>query len=264
MFPTIYSNTTLQLGDRVRIRNSSGGYAEGFVVTLSDYQVEIDVDLINDVGNFDSFDLAVVKTVYTFEKPEYVFDATTLASIQSTLLQANVQIDEDLLFLNCPFEDTLISLSDHKAAAASDIRYWTDREFVVYDNDLGEQTGFLPSEFDQNSLSTTNVRATYNTMIVPLHHPVFIIISNLPSNIETEWTLTKDSVEVAKVKTTSYFIWRFDSAGRYKIVAKTMDTRGNVYEVTSEIDAVSSMTIDDYSKYVEKQLDDRKLEMTRR
>jgi len=264
MFPTIYSNTTLQLGDRVRIRNSSGGYAEGFVVTLSDYQVEIDVDLINAVDNFDSFDLAVVKSVYTFEKPEYVFDATTLVSVQSTLLQANVQIDEDLLFLNCPFADTLISLSDHKAATASDIRYWIDGGFVVYDNDLGEQTGFLPSEFDQNSLSTTNVRATYNTMIVPLHHPVFIIISNLPSNIETEWTLTKDSVEVAKVKTTSYFIWRFDSAGRYKIVAKTMDTRGNVYEVTAEIDAVSSMTIDDYSKYVEKQLNDRKFEMTRR
>lgn len=264
LFPTIYSNTTLQVGDRIRIRNSSGGYAEGTVLTLSDYQVEIDVDLINDVGNFDSFDLAIVKTVYTFEKPKYVFDDQTLASIQNTLLQAGKTLDEDLLFLTCPFEDCLISLTNPAPAPASDIQYWINKGYVVYDNDLGEQTGFLPSSFDENSLNLSTVRSTYNTMIVPLHHPVFIIISNLPSNIETEWVLTKDSIVIARVKTTSYFIWRFNLAGRYRLSAKTIDTRGNVYELSSEIDAVSAMQVDEYSKYVEKQLNDRKFRMTHR
>lgn len=264
LFPTIYSNTTLQLGDRIRIRNNSGGYAEGFVLSISDYQVEIDIDLINSIGNFDDFDIAIVKTVYTFEKPDKVFDVNTIAKIQETLLQAQCKLDEDLLFLNCPFGDSLISLGNHTAANAANIRYWIDRGYVSYDTLTGVQTGFLPSAFDENSLNLSNVRATFNTMLVPLHHPIFVIIANLASNIETEWTLFKEDTEIAKVKTPSYFIWRFKEPGKYKLSAKSMDARGNISEVTTDITAVFSLNIEEYSRYVENQLDARKFQMTHR
>lgn len=262
LFPTVYSNTILKLGDRLRIRNSSGGYAEGYVIGLSDYDIEVDVDLINAVGDFDEFDLAIVDTVYTFEKPVHVFDRLTMLDIQTTLSNAGLVLDEDLLFLNCPFPDQLISTRLHKGAAGSDIRYWINAGYVIYDNVLGEQTGNLPSAYDENSFNMVNVRATYNTMVVPIYHPMFVIISNLASNVETEWTLYSGTTVVAKVKTTSYFIWRFDTPGLYKLEVKSTDTRGNVYTVTTDIAVASAMEVNEYQKYVEKQLDARKFEMT--
>ena len=275
-FPTIYSNTLLQVGERIRIRNASGGYAEGFVITMSDYQLEVDIDLINDIGNFTTFDIAKVNTVYTFEKPNHVFDRQTLDRIQTTLAQAELELDEDLLFLNCPFPDQLISHKLNKAANASDIRYWIDKGYVRYDNIRGVQTipftlpdntikeldTYLPSVYDQNSLTMTQVRATYNTIIAPLYHPVFIIISNLTSNIESEWTLFLDSVEIVKVKTPSYFIWRFDKTGIYQLTVKSTDSRGNVSVLTTTIHVISTMSVDEYQEYIEKQLDNRKFEMS--
>jgi hypothetical protein len=262
LFPTVYSNTFLTLGNRLRIRNASGGYAEGYVIGLSDYDIIVDIDLINDIGDFEEFDLAIVDTVYTFEKPVHVFDRETIASIQTTLSNADLSLDEDLLFLNCPFPDQLISYRTNKGANASDIRYWIEAGYVEYDNVLGVQTGHLPSAYDENSLNMVNVRATYNTMVVPIYHPVFIVISNLASNMETEWTLYLGNTTVAKVKTTSYFIWRFDEPGLYLLEVKSTDTRGNVSTVTTDIAVASAMEVNEYHKYVEKLLDARKFEMT--
>lgn len=261
IFPTMYSNTTLQLGDRLRVRNSSGGYAEGIILTISDYQIELDVDLINDVGNFQSFDLALVERIYTFEKPNKVFDSATLDSIQTTLSQANKRLDEDLLFLVCPFEDMLEDTTSYLKANASNIQYWIDNDYVSYDNTLGEQTGFLPSTFDENSLNMSNIRATNNTIIAPLYHPIFTIISNLTSNVESEWVLSKDSIEIARVKTPSYFIWRFNETGSYTLTVTSLDSRGNYSTLTTSIIAARLTDFDSYLKYVEKQLDIRKFNM---
>jgi hypothetical protein len=261
-FPTIYSNTALKLGDRLRIRNAGGGYAEGFVIRISDYDVVIDVDLINEIGDFTAFDLAIVNSVYTFNRPVSVFNYATIANVQAALANVDLALDDDLLFLTCPFVDQLISARSHRSANASDIRYWIDAGFVSYDNTTETQTGYLPSDFDQNSLNMTSVRATYNTMIVPLFHPIFIIISNLTSNVETEWTLTLGETTVARIKTTSYFIWRFDVAGDYSLSVQSTDTRGNVSVLNTQIKAITSLNVDEYQNFVENQLNDRKYQMT--
>lgn len=261
-FPTIYSNTILKLGDRIRIHNSSGGFAEGFVISISDYDVQVDVDLIENIGDLSTFSLAIVDTVYTFERPIDVFDFKTLAKSQLTLAGADLQIDEDLMFLTCNFKDLLISNRTHKAAPASDIRYWIDLGFVTYDDVEELQTGYLPSSYDQNSLNMTHVRATYNTIIVPIYHPVFIIISNLTSNVETEWTLLIGSTQVAKIKTTSYFIWRFNEPGEYSLHVKSTDTRGNVSILDNEVKISVALTVDEYQDFVERQLTNRKYQMT--
>jgi hypothetical protein len=261
-FPTVWSNTMVTFGSRIRIVNLDGGYAEGYVIAISDYEIVIDVDLINEIGDFSEFSLSIIDILYTFTKPMYVYDRQTMVKIQNTLSNADLQLDEDLLFLVCPFNDQTISTRTHKGAAASDIRYWINKGCVIYDNINGIQTGYLPSSYDQNSLNMNSVRASYNTMIVPLYHPVFIIISNLTSNVETEWTLSLDSVVIAKIKTTSYFVWRFDTIGKYELNVKSTDTRGNVSILDTTINAISIMTVDDYQQYIEKQLNDRKYQMT--
>lgn len=263
LFPTIYSNTTVKLGDRLRIRNSEGGYAEGFVTGISDYNVILEVDLINEVGDFTEFDLATVDTVYTFSKPITVFSPSDSTSVQETLLGAGYRLDEDLLFLVCPFDDQLISLTNHTAAPASDIRYWISGGYVYYDNVLGTQTGFLPSCVDQNSLNLQQVRSTKDTVIVPKFHPVFITICNLASNVYTEWVLKKwDGSVVCTVNTTSYFIWRFDEDGLYKLTVTSTDSRGNSYVLSTDIAVSQVMTCTDYENYVEQWLNDRKFKMT--
>lgn len=261
LFPTIYSNTNVKIGDRIRIRNAAGGWAEGTILTMSDYQVEIDVDNVNSIGNFISFDLAIVKTIYTFEKPDKAISDYTVSQVQATLSGVNKELDEDLLFLTCPFSDKLNDTKTYTKANASDIDYWIDKEFVKYNNTTGEQTGFLPSSYDENSLTMNNVRATNNTILVPLFYPVFTVISNLTSNVESEWTLTKNGTEVARVKTPSYFIWKFDKEGRYQLTVVSIDARGNVSTLSAEIIVFRSMKSDSYLEYVEQQLNDRKFKM---
>jgi hypothetical protein len=261
-FPTVNSNTTLQPGDRLRIQNEFGGYAEGYVISLSDYQIEVEIDLINDVDNFEYFNLSIIDTIYTFNKPVHVFDYQSIAKVQLTLADADLILDEDLLFLTCQFKDKLASTRLHTGPNASDIRYWINKGCIVYDNTLGIQTGYLPSDYDQNTLSMTSVRATYNTIIAPLYHPVFIIISNLTSNVETEWTLTLNSNSIVTVKTTSYFVWRFVTPGEYTLHVKSTDTRGNVSVLDTTVTISVIMTVDEYQKYVEKQLNNRKYQMT--
>jgi hypothetical protein len=262
---TLYGNTYLAVGDRLRIQNQNGDYIEGTITEMNIGETIIIVDEAHGAGILSDFNLFLIDTVYTFNKPVSVFNQTEINKIQQNLLQINLRIDEDLLFLDCPFNDCLQTLNPYTPAAASNINYWIDKGFVKYDNsEIGpssipaSQTGYLPSNYDENSFNLSNIKLTYGSLIVPLHHPIFITIANLVSNIETLWTLKLNGQLIVKVISTSYFIWRFTKPGTYTLDIDSVDTRGNHSISTSSIIISTLVTPNEYKNYIEKQLNIRK------
>jgi len=262
---TLYGNTYLAVGDRLRIQNDNGDYIEGTITQMTVGQTVIIIDEAHGAGILSDFNLFLIDTVYTFNKPVSVFNQTEINKIQQNLLQTNLRIDEDLLFLDCPFDDCLQTLNPYTPAAASNINYWIDKGFVKYDNsEIGpssipaSQTGYLPSNYDENSFNLSNIKLTYGSLIVPLHHPIFITIANLVSNIETVWTLKLNGQLIANVISTSYFIWRFTKPGTYTLDIDSVDTRGNHSISTSSIIISTLVTPSEYKNYIEKQLNIRK------
>ena len=262
---TLYGNTYLAVGDRLRIQNDNGDYIEGTITQMAVGQTVIIIDEAHGAGILSDFNLFLIDTVYTFNKPASVFNQTEIDKIQQNLLQTNLRIDEDLLFLDCPFNDCLQTLNPYTPAAASNINYWIDKGFVKYDNsEIGpssipaSQTGYLPSNYDENSFNLSNIKLTYGSLIVPLHHPIFITIANLVSNIETVWTLNLNGQLIVKVISTSYFIWRFTKPGTYTLDIDSVDTRGNHSISTSSIIVSTLVSPNEYKNYIEKQLNIRK------
>lgn len=262
---TLYGNTYLAVGDRLRIQNDNGDYIEGTITQMTVGQTVIIIDQAYGAGILSDFNLFLIDTVYTFNKPVSVFNQTEINKIQQNLLQTNLRIDEDLLFLDCPFEDCLQTLNPYTPAAASNINYWIDKGFVKYDNSgtspssiPASQTGYLPSNYDENSFNLSNIKLTYGSLIVPLYQPIFITIANLVSNIETVWTLKLNDQLIASVISTSYFIWRFTKPGTYTLDIDSVDTRGNHSISTSSIIISTLVTPNEYRNYIEKQLNIRK------
>jgi hypothetical protein len=262
---TLYGNTYLAVGDRLRIQNDNGDYIEGTITQMTVGQTVIIIDEAHGAGILSDFNLFLIDTVYTFNKPVSVFNQTEIDKIQQNLLQTNLRIDEDLLFLDCPFDDCLQTLNPYTPAAASNINYWIDKGFVKYDNSEtspssipASQTGYLPSNYDENSFNLSNIKLTYGSLIVPLHHPIFITIANLVSNIETVWTLKLNGQLIVNVISTSYFIWRFTKPGTYTLDIDSVDTRGNHSISTSSIIISTLVTPNEYKNYIEKQLNIRK------
>lgn len=262
---TLYGNSYLSVGDRLRIQNNNGDYIEGTITQMTVGQTVIIIDQAYGAGILSDFNLFLIDTVYTFNKPVSVFNQTEINKIQQNLLQTNLRIDEDLLFLDCPFEDCLQTLNPYTPAAASNINYWIDKGFVKYDNSEtspssipASQTGYLPSNYDENSFNLSNIKLTYGSLIVPLYQPIFITIANLVSNIETVWTLKLNNQLIASVISTSYFIWRFTKPGTYTLDIDSVDTRGNHSISTSSIIVSTLVTPNEYRNYIEKQLNIRK------
>ena len=212
-----------------------------------------------------SFTVRLVIPVYTFNNPRNIFDDDAFVSIQQTLSQVSRQVDEDLLFLACPFDDIVKDIDQGKPAPASNIQYWINKGYVEFDDTTGEQTGFLPSYYDENSFNLVNIKATSDTLTVPVFHPVIVNISNLVSNTETVWTLYDQSDNmIITVKSPSYFIWRFPEPGQYRLTASSTDTRNNVSETTYTTSICNVLASDDYFRNIEKQLNERKHRMTHR
>lgn len=126
------------------------------------------------------------------------------------------------------------------------------------------QKGYLPSYYDENSFTLSNIKSTQGTLIVPIHHPVFLTISNLASNVITFWNLLDEQGNLMiNVQSPSYFIWRFDKPGSYTIQVETIDTRNNTSVSNSYNVAVSNvMDPKRYRGLVEKELNDRKRLLT--
>jgi hypothetical protein len=122
-----------------------------------------------------------------------------------------------------------------------------------------QQKGYLPSYYDQNSFSISDIKTTYDTIIVPIDHPIFVTIANLASNIETEWTLTNINDEVVvTVMSPAYFIWRFEKEGSYKLKVRSTDTRNNSYILEKSISVAGVFKPKDYERYIEQELNARK------
>jgi hypothetical protein len=141
----------------------------------------------------------------------------------------------------------------------------TDADNFVFSVDkIGpEQRGYLPSYYDENSLTFANIKTTYDTLIVPPHHPIFVLVSNLASNVETEWTLTdiNDKV-IIKLLSPAYFVWRFNEIGSYKLTLRTTDTRNNTSYLNTSIAVSSVVSPKEYSQITEQALNDRKRILT--
>ena len=175
------------------------------------------------------------------------------------LTERNLQIDTDLLFLTAPFEDILHEPG--QSAKAANIQYWIDKGFIEFteiDTANVKVRGYLPSNYDQNSLTLNNLKIGLNGLVVPLHQPIFVAISNIESKREVEWSLTLYDKEVVRLRTSSYFVWRFANPGQYKLSAKVIDTNNNEYSLLRSFNVADAKNITEYRNFIEKTLNRRK------
>jgi hypothetical protein len=125
------------------------------------------------------------------------------------------------------------------------------------------QKGFIPSQYDENSFTLSNIKATQDTIQVPIHHPIFVTISNLASNVETEWTLVNEVGDtIINVRSPAYFIWRFEKPGSYKLLGQSTDTRNNTSYMNVNIAVANVLSPAKYVQTIEKELNERKRMLT--
>jgi hypothetical protein len=197
-----------------------------------------------------TFPSSVTVTKYTFSFPTKVYSESVVSWLETQF----PQVDRDLLFLDVPFDDLIQGLG-------GTTQYWIDRGFIQYSTTT--QTGFLPSSYDQNAFDFIGLKVSDDTIKVPLQLPVFAVVNNIDSKTETIWTLRKDSVEIAKIKSTSYFTWRFNEPGKYTVDVTSQDSFGNSFSTTKPIMFVEVLPKESYAEYVENTLNRRKLDLSR-
>lgn len=146
-------------------------------------------------------------------------------------------------------------------AAASDITYWINKKFIEFINPTSidvEVNGYLPSAHDESSFNLVNLKIGLDGLIVPLHQPVIAAITNIDSKKECIWTLTLDNSQIVKIRSNSYFIWRFSIPGDYLLSVEVTDVNNNKYTLTRSFNVVDSLAITNYLNYVENILNLRK------
>lgn len=149
-------------------------------------------------------------------------------------------------------------------ANAADINYWIDKKFIEFTNTNSQDVqvrGYLPSNYDENSFTLNNLKIGLDGLTVPLHQPVFAAVANIESKTETIWTLTLHGEVVVKIKSNSYFIWRFSSPGDYMLSVEVTDVNNNKYTLRKEFNAVDARTITAFRNYTETTLNRRKASM---
>jgi hypothetical protein len=154
-------------------------------------------------------------------------------------------------------------------ANANNMNYWINKGFIEFTSSLSGPSstptiavrGFLPSNHDQNTFNLTNLKIGSDGLTVPLEHPVFAAISNIDSKKECIWTLKHVGEEIAKIKSTSFFIWRFDEPGAYSLTVDVTDVNNNVSSLTRDFFTANTKSIPEYKKYVTDSLNRRKAKM---
>jgi len=197
-----------------------------------------------------TFPSSVTVTRYTFSFPTKVYSENIISWLETQF----PQVDRDLLFLNIPFDDLIQGLG-------GTTQYWIDNGFINYSTTA--QTGFLPSYYDQNAFDLIGLKVADDTIKIPLQMPVFAVVNNIDSKTETVWTLSKDGVEITKIKSISYFAWRFNEPGKYSIAVTSTDALGNQFSTTQPIMFVEVLPKEQYVEYVENSLNRRKLNLLR-
>ena len=197
-----------------------------------------------------TFPNSVTVNKYTFSFPTKVYSDSVIDWLETQF----PQVDRDLLFLNVPFDDLIQGLGGTS-------QYWINRGFINYSTT--QQTGYLPSYYDQNAFDFVGLKVSDDTVRVPLQMPVFVVLNNIDSKTETIWSLTKNGTEIAKIKSTSYFTWRFNEPGKYYLTAISTDSFGNEFSTAKPLMFVDVLTKDDYVQYIENELNRRKLDLQR-
>ena len=155
-------------------------------------------------------------------------------------------------------------LENIPGAPASDPMYWVNQGFITYSDQESQDytvTGFIPSNYGQGAFTLNNTKMGLDGLVVPLHHPVFIAISNIDSKYECDWTLYAYDQVIARILSNSYFIWRFDTPSDYRLTVKVTDGQGTVFNLSTSINISDAKTTDDYQKYTETVLNKRKLSL---
>ena len=134
-------------------------------------------------------------------------------------------------------------------ANAANIQYWLDLEYIKYIN--GTLFGYLPSLYNSSSLSLTKIKLNNAGYIIPVHQPIFVVVQNINSKKSCIWTLYLNDTELIKVKTNSYFIWRFNKPGNYKIQVKIIDSNSNTSSTLQPIQIASVLNINSYISNIE-------------
>ena len=149
--------------------------------------------------------------------------------------------------------------SSYPAAAHPD--YWVDRAYIEFSDTSSaavQMRGYLPSNYDQNSFSLSNLKIGSDQLVVPLDQPVFANVSNIDSKKECVWTLKHIDQQIAQIRSVSYFIWRFDEPGDYSLTVNVTDVNDNVFELTRAFKVSSAKKIIDYKNHIEETLNRRK------
>jgi hypothetical protein len=197
-----------------------------------------------------TFPGSVVVTKYTFGFPTRVYSEEIVSWLESQF----PLVDRDLLFLEIPFNDLIQGLGGTS-------QYWIDRGFVNYSQT--SQTGFLPSTVDQNAFDLVGLKVSDDTLRIPLHMPLFVVVNNIDSKSETIWTLYKESTPITTIKSTSYFTWRFTEIGKYSLTASVVDSFGNKFTTPKPLMFTEVLSKTDYVKYLEDTLNRRKVDLLR-
>jgi len=197
---------------------------------------------------------------YTFYEPNWLYSL----SMMKFLKKKYPQMDVETLFLTAPFRDIV-------SGAVQDMQYWVDRKYVSWYSSAGQgglldkQAGFLPTEFDDNSLNLANIKLSQNSFVAPKFKPVFFVVNNIKGKTDTVWTLTNvtdpnNNFVVISVKGAPYFIWRFPTIGTFSLSVQTFDNNENQF-VASVPNLVTVVEPADYIKLVETQLDARAVKL---
>lgn len=217
--------------------------------------------LLANVIDLNDVSLTPSNKKYTFYEPNWFYSL----SMMKYLKLLHPGMDVETLFLTAPFSDIV-------SGAVQDMQYWIDRKYVAWSasqtgGPVDTQVGFLPTEFDENSLSLANIKLSQNSFIAPKFKPVFFIVNNIKGKTDTIWTLTNvtdpnNNFQVISIKGAPYFIWRFPTIGTFSLSVQTFDNNSNSY-VASVPNLVTILEQADYVSLVETQLNARKAQLVK-
>jgi len=191
---------------------------------------------------------------YTFFEPVWAYSQTFI----DKMVQKFPNIDRETFFLSAPTSDIISGI-------VSDPQYWINKKSLKYNADKTEQTGFLKSVFDENSLSMSQVKITDNQIVVPKYLSVFFLINSVWGKTETTWYLRKrnsDSTftDIITIKGGPFFIFRFPETGDFYLRAEVKDNKGNIHELDYD-PVVKVLEKSDYIEFIENRLNERKVKI---
>lgn len=206
-----------------------------------------------------------VRAVSTLNPNDWVQGTFTQNSSHTTLTLTPTLINGTALVSSWRFEYVNPNSTEPPIyAPANDINYWINKAFVEFSNSTSQSVsmrGFLPSNYDQNTFNLTNLKIGSEGLVVPVEQPIFSAISNIDSKKECVWTLKHVGEEIVKIKSTSFFIWRFDEPGNYSLTVDVTDVNNNTFSLTRDFSVANVKNIKDYKKYLNDSLNRRKAKM---